>query len=71
MRNYLIFASFSDISAQVELFIVEGLVVKNVTELIHVAVDDEVHRVRQIVEPSGLLVLSCSLLSGGWAGSQL
>ena len=48
MRNYLIFSSFSDVSAQVELFIVEVLVVQDVAELVHVAVDDEVHGVGQV-----------------------
>ena len=71
MRNYLIFSSFPDVSAQVELFIVEVLVVENVTELVHVAVDDEVHRVGQIVEPGRLLVLGRPLLPSGWTGFQL
>ena len=72
MRNYLIFPSFSDVSAQVELFIVEVLVVQDVAELVHVAVDDEVHGVGQVEEPRSLLILGRPLLLGWWtASSQL
>ena len=72
MRNYLIFSSFSDVSAQVELFIVEVLVVQDVAELIHVAVDDEVHGVGQVEESCSLLILGRPLLLGWWtASSQL
>ena len=72
MRNYLIFASFSDVSAQVELFIVEVLVVQDVAELVHVAVDDEVHGVGQVEESCSLLILGRPLLLGWWtASSQL
>ena len=58
---YLIFSSFSDVATKVELIIVEVRVVQDVRELLHVAVDDVVHRVGKAVVFGHLLVLRLSL----------
>ena len=58
---YLIFSSFSDVATKVKLIIVELRIVQDVRELLHVAVDDVVHRVGKVVVFGHLLVLGLSL----------
>ena len=62
---YLVLSSFSNVSHQIELLVIQVLVVEDVIEVVHAAVDDEVHSVWNVLGQDSFLVSRRSLLLDG------
>ena len=59
---YLVLSSFSNVSHKIELLVIQVLVVEDVIEVVHAAVDDEVHGVWNVLGQDGFLVSRWSWL---------
>ena len=66
---YLVLSSFSNVSNQIELLVVQVLVVEDVIEVVHAAVDDVVHGVGDVLGQDGFLVSRWSLPLDGFSAS--
>ena len=66
---YLVLSSFSNVSNQIELLVVQVLVVEDVIEVVHAAVDDVVHGVGDVLGQDGFLVSRWSLLLDGFSAA--
>ena len=58
---YLVLSSFSNVSNQIELLVIQALVVEDVIEVIHAAVDDVVYGVGDVLGLDGFLVSRWSI----------